>query len=63
MIVYYVGFVFYVIVCLVIASYGRDRKIGLTGFFVIGLVFTPIVAGLVLLVSGQRGNGTQKITG
>jgi hypothetical protein len=53
-IVYYVGFVLYVIVCLVVASYGRDRKIGITGFFLIALIFTPIIAGLVLLIAAQR---------
>jgi hypothetical protein len=54
MIIYYAGFVVYVIICLVVASYGIGRRIGMTGFFLIGLVFTPIVSALVLLIAGQK---------
>jgi len=53
MIVYYLGFAGYVVVCLIVASYGRSRRIGTTGFFLIGLLLTPIVSALILLVAGN----------
>jgi hypothetical protein len=60
MILYYLGFAAYVVTCLIVASYGRSRRIGITGFFLIGLLFTPVVVALILLVSGEKGGASER---
>ena len=52
MLIHYLAFAAYVVVCLIVASYGRNRRIGINGFFLIGLLFTPVISALILLVSG-----------
>ena len=54
MLFYYLAYTAYVLVCLVVASYGRDRRIGLTGFFFVALLCTPVVVALILLVTGEK---------
>ncbi|WP_448203761.1 hypothetical protein [Azospirillum sp. sgz302134] len=55
MIFFYLAFAAYVVVCLIVASYGRSRRIGTTGFFLLSLLFTPVLVALLLLVTGQGG--------
>ena len=55
MLLMYLGFTVYVVICLVVASYGRNRRIGITGFFLIGLLLTPVAVALMLLVTSEGG--------
>jgi len=40
----------YVLLSMLIAAIGRKRVVGFSGMFVLSLLFTPIIMGLVLLV-------------
>ncbi len=46
--------VLYVVLCLYTAWLGRDRTLGFWGFFVLSVLLTPALMGLVLLVSAPR---------
>ncbi|MDO7639078.1 MAG: hypothetical protein MUQ61_00275 [OM182 bacterium] len=40
----------YVLLSMLIAAIGRKRVVGFLGMFVLSLLFSPIIMGLVLLV-------------
>lgn len=40
----------YVLLSMLIAALGRKRLVGFLGMFVLSLLFSPIIIGLVLLV-------------
>ncbi len=37
-----------------VAWAGRAREIGFAGFFLLSILFTPLVTALILLISGPR---------
>lgn len=44
----------YLALCAVVAWLGRNRAIGFAGCFVLGLLLTPFVMALVLMVATPR---------
>ena len=48
--------VLYVALAALVGLLGRKRAIGFTGCFVLGLLLTPVVMALVLLVAAPRAN-------
>ena len=48
--------VLYVALAALVGLLGRKRAIGFTGSFVLGLLLTPVVMALVLLVAAPRAN-------
>lgn len=44
----------YLMFCAVVGYAGRDRKLGMFGFFFLSLVATPILVGLILIISAPR---------
>jgi hypothetical protein len=49
-----VGILAYVGLCALVGYLGRERSVGLAGYFVLSLLLTPLVMALVLLVGTQR---------
>ncbi|MFM8442644.1 MAG: hypothetical protein ACKN9W_04775 [Methylococcus sp.] len=41
----------YLLLCAVIAWFGRNRTIGAVGFFVVAFLVTPMLAALILLAT------------
>jgi hypothetical protein len=46
----------YVALATLVGFLGRKRAVGFAGGFVLGLLLTPVVMALVLLVAGPRTN-------
>jgi hypothetical protein len=46
--------ILYVALSLLVGFFGRNRTVGFAGMFVLSLLLTPIVMGLVLLVSAPK---------
>jgi hypothetical protein len=44
--------IFYILFCLLTGLCGSQRRLGIFGTFLLALVFTPVVALLVLLLTG-----------
>ena len=44
----------YVIAALVVAHYGQNTRAGYAGTFVLSLLLTPIVTGVMLIAFGDR---------
>jgi hypothetical protein len=44
--------IFYILFCLLTGLCGSQRRMGIFGTFLLALVFTPVVALLVLLLTG-----------
>jgi len=51
MILVYGYFAIYVGLCFLSAAFGRKRRIGMNGFFVIALLGTPLLALFLLLIT------------
>ncbi len=47
-------FVVYFLACLIVALVGRNTRVGAFGFFLLSLVFTPLIAGIVLLAAKPK---------
>lgn len=45
----------YLLLCLIIALFGRDRKFGFWGYFFASVLLTPILGTLLVIASGPRG--------
>lgn len=45
----------YVFLSAVVALWGRKRMVGFGGMFVLSLFFSPVIVGLVLLVTAPSG--------
>jgi hypothetical protein len=46
-------YILYVLLCLVVAFLGRARRIGALGFFLASLLFTPLLALLLLVLTAD----------
>jgi hypothetical protein len=46
--------ILYVVLSLLVGVLGRKRAVGFSGFFVLSLLVSPLVMGLVLLVGSAR---------
>jgi hypothetical protein len=44
----------YLALCLLVGWLGRARRVGTIGFFILSLLFTPLIMALVLLISAPR---------
>ena len=44
----------YVLLCLVVGFFGRKRAIGFPGMFVASVLVTPLVMGLVLILTAPK---------
>ena len=51
-------FLVYVITCLLVAYLARDRIIGFIGFFLLSLIFTPLVMLIVFVLGTRRDNAS-----
>lgn len=45
---------FYLCLCAFIGRLGRYRSIGFAGFFFLSLIISPLVTGIILLLSQDR---------
>jgi hypothetical protein len=41
----------YVLTCLLMGYLGRHRKLGFVGFTIVAILLTPLITGLILLIS------------
>ena len=48
----HIPFLIYLALCLVVAFLGAGRKMGFYGYFFASVVLTPLIGGLLVLVSG-----------
>ncbi len=48
------GVIFYLVACLVVGFVGRNRRIGLLGFFLCSVVLTPLITFLILVLSAPK---------
>jgi len=48
------GIIVYLLLCIVVSWFGRDKAIGSVGFFVMSLFLTPMVVALILLVTAEK---------
>lgn len=48
----------WILLSVLVGFLGRHRRIGFVGFFLLALVFTPIVALLVLVVTAPKTKST-----
>ena len=48
------GIIVYLLLCIVVSWFGRDKAIGSVGFFVMSLFLTPMVVALILLVTTRK---------
>ena len=44
----------YVILAVIVGMFGRDKKIGFWGFFLLSLLITPIIPAVFMLISSPR---------
>lgn len=44
----------YVLLCLVVGFFGRNRAIGFPGVFVVSVLITPLVMGLLLILTAPK---------
>jgi hypothetical protein len=51
---------FYIVLCVIIASLGSNRKFGFWGYFFCSLFLTPVIGSLVLLASDKRPKQVKK---
>jgi hypothetical protein len=49
-------FLIYMVCCLLVSYLARDRVIGFIGFFVLSLIFTPLIMFFVFLLGTPRSN-------
>lgn len=42
----------YFLLCITVAWFGRDRRIGFTGFLILSVIFSPFLMALILLLGG-----------
>jgi hypothetical protein len=49
-----VGIIIYLLLCVLVSWFGRDKAIGSVGFFVMSLFLTPMVVALILLVTTEK---------
>ncbi len=50
----HIPFFIYLGLCLVVAVMGMNRKMGFYGYLFASIVLTPLIGGLLVLVSGPR---------
>jgi hypothetical protein len=48
----------YLACCLLVGYLARDRIIGFVGFFLLSLIFTPLIMFVVFLLGMPRGTGS-----
>jgi hypothetical protein len=48
------GILFYLFACLAVGFVGRNRRIGLLGFFLASIVLTPLITLLILVLSAPK---------
>ena len=48
----------YLVLCLIVGYLGRNRAIGFWGFFILSILLTPLVGGIVLAVAAPRSQTT-----
>jgi len=46
--------VLYILTCVLVGYFGRHRKFGFIGFFIAALVCTPVITGLILLITASK---------
>jgi hypothetical protein len=44
----------YLVLCLVVGYTGRSRVVGFCGMFTLSLLLTPLLMGLILLISAPK---------
>ena len=49
---YSVGFILYVVFCVLVGICGSQRRMGFIGTFLVSLFFTPVIVLIVLLLTG-----------
>jgi hypothetical protein len=49
----------YVIACLIVGVYGKDRDFGFYGFFIASIVFTPVLVFFALLLTRDTKKDTK----
>ncbi len=53
----------YIALSIIVGGIGRKRSIGFAGFFALSILLTPILIGLVLLVSSPKDMAARKGAG
>ena len=48
------GVIFYIVACLAVGYIGRNRRIGLLGFFLGSVVLTPLITLLILVLTAPK---------
>lgn len=48
------GAIVYLVICLIIGLAGTNKKMGFYGYFFASIVLTPLIGGLLVLVSESR---------
>jgi hypothetical protein len=47
-------FFYYLVACLIVGFFGRNRKSGFALTLILSLIVTPVITGLLLLVTKER---------
>lgn len=50
-------FLIYILLCIVVGYFGRNKEIGFVGFMLLSIVLTPVATTIVLLISHDRRAG------
>jgi hypothetical protein len=50
----------YLVFSVIVGGIGRKRSIGFVGFFVLSLLLTPILIGIVLLVTSPKDSAVRE---
>ncbi len=48
------GFVIYLLLSLLVAYFGRNRKFGFWAYLVLSFIFTPLITFVIVLASDKR---------
>ncbi len=50
----HVPFLTYLVICLVVGLFGKDKKFGFWGYFFASVALTPILGGILVVASDPR---------
>ncbi|WP_162427841.1 hypothetical protein [Pontibacter pudoricolor] len=50
----FIVFVFWIALCFVVASFGKDKNIGWGGALVVSLLFSPLIGAIVVAISSKK---------
>ena len=57
----YLGLLIYFVMSAGVGYLGRQRSFGFVGFFILSLIFSPLIIALVLLITRQK--ASRKLVG